>query len=100
MGGQNLMDEKEIIKLFTYMVTSARGCVDEPKIYGPFRLIDSISKLYSILKENDLIENKEVSKIIGKIEEKKYSCMTDEKEFVTMLDDVIDDFVTLFNFNK
>jgi hypothetical protein len=100
MGGQNLMDEKEIIKLFTYMVTSARGCVDEPKIYGPFRLIDSISKLYSILKENDLIENKEVSKIIGKIEEKKYSCMTDEKEFVTMLDDVIDDFVALFNFNK
>jgi len=82
------------------MITSARGCVDEPKIYGPFRLIDSISKLYSILKENDLIENKEVSKIIGKIEEKKYSCMTDEKEFVTMLDDVIDDFVALFDFNK
>ena len=94
------MDEKEIIKLFTYMVTSARGCVDEPKIYGPFRLIDSISKLYSILKENNLIENEEVSKIIGKIEDKKYICMTDEKEFVIMLDDVIDDFVTLFNFNK
>jgi hypothetical protein len=61
---------------------------------------DSISKLYSILKENNLIENEEVSKIIEKIEEKKYSCMTDEKEFVTMLDDVIDDFVALFNFNK
>jgi len=94
------MGEKEIIKLFAYMVTSARGCVDEPKIYGPFRLIDSISKLYSILKENNLIGNEEVAKIIGKIEEKKYSCMTDEKEFVTMLDDVIDDFVALFSFNK
>ena len=94
------MDEKEIIKLFAYMITSARGCVDEPKIYGPFRLIDSISKLYSILKENTLIGNEEVAKIIGKIEEKKYSCMTDEKEFVTMLDDVIDDFVALLNFNK
>lgn len=94
------MDEKEIIKLFAYMVTSARGCVDEPKIYGPFRLIESISKLYSILKENNLIGNGEVSKIIEKIEEKKYSCMTDEKEFVTMLDDVIDDFVALLNFNK
>ena len=94
------MDEKEIIKLFTYMVTSARGCVDEPKIYGPFRLIDSISKLYSILKENNLIGNEKVSKIIEKIEEKKYSCMTDEKEFVTMLDDVIDDFVALVDINK
>lgn len=94
------MKEKEIMKLFTYMATSARGCIDEPKIYGPFRLIDSISKLYSILKENNLIENEEVSKVIEKIEKKKYSCMTDEKEFVIMLDDVIDDFVTLFNFNK
>jgi len=94
------MNEKEIIKLFTYMVTSARGCIDEPKIYGPFRLIGSVSKLYSILKENNLIENKEVSKIIEKIKEKKNSCMTDEKEFVTMLDDVIDDFVVLLNFNK
>jgi len=45
------MDEKEIIKLFAYMITSARGCVDEPKIYGPFRLVDSISKLYGILKK-------------------------------------------------
>lgn len=94
------MDEKEIIKLFAHMVTSARGCVDEPKIYGPFRLVDSISKLYSILKKNNLIGNEEVAKIIEKIEEKKYSCMTDEKEFVTMLDDVIDDFVSLLNFNK
>lgn len=82
------------------MVTSARGCVDEPKIYGPFRLIDSMSRLYSILKENNLTGNEEVSKIIEKIDEKKYSCMTDEKEFVTMLDDVIDDFVTLVNINE
>jgi len=94
------MDEKEIIKLFAYMVTSARGCVDEPKIYGPLRLVDSISKLYGILEKNNLIGNEEVSKIIEKIEEKKYSCMTDEKEFVTMLDNVIDDFVALLNFNK
>lgn len=94
------MNDKEIIKLFSYMVTSARGCVDEPKIYGPFRLIDSMSRLYSILKENNLTGNEEVSKIIEKIDEKKYSCMTDEKEFVTMLDDVIDDFVTLVNINE
>jgi hypothetical protein len=94
------MDDKEIIKLFIYMVTSARGCVDEPKIYGPFRLIDSMGRLYSMLKENNLLGNEEVSKIIEKIDEKKYSCMTDEKEFVTMLDDVIDDFVTLVNINE
>ena len=94
------MDEKEIIKLFAYMITSARGCIDEPKIYGPLRIVDSISKLYRILKENNLIGNEEVAKIIEKIEDKKYSCMTDEKEFIAMLDDVIDDFVVLLNLNK
>jgi hypothetical protein len=94
------MDEEVFIKLFAYMVTSARGCIDEPKIYGPFRLIDSMSRLYSILKENNLIRNEEIAKIIEKIEEKKYTCMTDEKEFVKMLDDIIDDFVALLDCHK
>lgn len=94
------MDEEVIIKLFAYMVTSARGCIDEPKIYGPFRLIDSMSKLYSMLKENNLIKGEEIAKIIEKIEGKKYSCMTDEKEFVKMLDDIIDDFVALLDCHK
>lgn len=94
------MDKREIIKILAYMVTSARGCIDEPKIYGSFRLIDSMSKLYSTLEKDNLIEDEDVLKIIEKIEKKKYSCMGDEKEFVTMLDDVIDDFVTLLNSKK
>lgn len=94
------MEEKDIIKLFTYLITSARGCIDEPKIYGPFRLIDSVSKLYNLLKESNLVKSEEIAKIIEKIEGKKYSCMTDEKEFVRMLDDIIDDFVALLDFNK
>ena len=36
------MNQKDVLKLFSYMITSARGCVDEPKLYGPFRLVDSI----------------------------------------------------------
>lgn len=91
------MSEKEIIKIFSFMVSSARGCVDEPKIYGPFRLIDSISKLYSILKENNLIGKNDLSKIIEKIDRKKYIFMTDEKEFVFLLDEIIDDFADLLS---
>ncbi len=94
------MEEKDIIKLFTYLVTSARGCMDEPKIYGPFRLIDSVSKFYNLLKENNLIKGEEIAKIVEKIDRKKYSSMTDEKEFVTMLDDIIDDFVALLDSYK
>lgn len=94
------MEDKEIIKLFTYLVTSARGCMDEPKIYGPFRLIDFAGKLYNLLKENNLIKGEELAGIIEKIERKKHIYTTDEKEFIKMLDDVIDDFVDLLKFNK
>lgn len=94
------MEEKDIIKLFTYLVTSARGCIDEPKIYGPFRLIDFVSKLYNLLKENNFIKGEKLAEIIEKIERKKYIYVTDEKEFIKMLDDVIDDFVDLLKFNK
>ena len=40
------MDEQDIIKLFSYIATSARGSIDEPKIYGPLRLVEIMSKLF------------------------------------------------------
>lgn len=91
------MKRDDIVKLFAYIITSARGCIGEPKIYGPFRLIDSASKLFYFLKENDLIDDKDIESIIKKIDEKKYSCMTDEQEFIKMLDEVIDDLVVLMD---
>ena len=87
------MDKKEAIKIITYLITSARGCIDEPKIYGSFRLVDSASKLYSALKTHGLIDDHEIAKVISIIDEKKYSCMFDENEFVEMLDRVIDRLV-------
>jgi len=81
--------------MFAYMLTSARGCVDEPKIYGPLRLADSVSRLYYLLKENNLINDESIGSIIKKIDEKKSSCMTDEQEFINMLDEVIDDLVMI-----
>ena len=89
------MNENDFIKLFTYIVTSARGCIDQPKIYGSFRLVDTASKLFYVLKSNNAISNDKISKIIDKIDEKKYSCMTDEEEFVNMIDEVINDLVVL-----
>ncbi len=91
------MDRNSIVKMFAYIITSARGCIDEPKIYGSFRLVDSASKLFYLLKENGLINDKEIEKIINKIDEKKYSCMSDEQEFIDMIDDVISDLVVVMD---
>lgn len=90
------MNKEQAIKLITYLVTSARGCVDEPKIYGSFRLVDSATRLFDTLRESGAIEDgSELAEVVEKINEYKYTCMTDEKQFVAMLDEVVDKLVDI-----
>lgn len=89
------MDRNEVLKILAYILTSARGCIDEPKIYGPLRLADTAVRLFYLLKDNNLIADKEINKIIDYIDENKSSCMSGEQEFIDMLDKVIDDLVTV-----
>ncbi len=75
-------------KLICYMATSACNLVDEPPLYGPFRLIDASSRLIDILEiegaiDQTLIEARDL------IEEKKYLVMTDEKAFNNFLDELV-----------
>jgi len=91
-----LKEEKRItgddylLELIAFLATSARGCIDEPPIYGPFRLIDALSRLIDLpkyatcLKEDDFLH-----KIKAEIEEKKYSVMSNTEEFQDMLDSVV-----------
>ena len=37
-----------IFGLSVSLLTSARGCIDEPKVYGPLRLIEALSALTAI----------------------------------------------------
>ena len=89
------MNEQDIMKLFSYIATSARGCIDEPKIYGSFRLVEIMSKLFWMLKSNNLVANEKLNRIIDKIDEKKYVCVKDEEKFIGLLDEVIDDLLEL-----
>jgi len=38
-----------LFRLLGYMLASARGLVDEPQLYGPFRLLDGASRLCGLL---------------------------------------------------
>ena len=79
-----------LLELAAFLATSARGCIDEPPIYGPFRLIDGLSRLIDLpkyatcLKDDDFLR-----KIKADIEEKKFSVMSDTEEFQSMLDSVV-----------
>jgi len=81
----------EFFALLAFLVTSARNCVEEPKLYGPFRLIDGASRLIEIL-EGAGIADEFLVEMRGKIDGGKYSVMGDKGEFIKFLDDLTLDF--------
>jgi len=74
-------------KLLAFLITSARGCVDEPPLYGPLRLVDAAARLIEIMEKEGkaTLELLELQKLI---EEKKDLVMYDEEGFIEFLDDL------------
>jgi len=90
----NIEQEKlryDLLKLFCYIITSARGCIEEPKLYGPFRLIDSVERIITLL-DNEGLADDFLKKERAKIEEKKYLVMQDAEGFTKFLDELVIDF--------
>jgi hypothetical protein len=74
-------------QLLAFLITSARGCVDEPKLYGPLRLLDAASKLIEIM-EDEGKASEEVLRLRGLVEEAIDVLMYDQKEFVRLTDEL------------
>jgi len=93
MGEQEKRQELRynLLKLFCYMATSARGCVDEPKLYGPFRLVDCLERLISLLEEEGLTDDF-LREEREKIARDKYLLMEDEEGFIKFLDELVLNF--------
>ena len=87
------MDEKEVLKLIAFMVTSARGLFNEPMLYGPYRMTDAIVKMVDMLKKNHLIESEKINQIVDKIYSAEHAAKKDEVKFKNLLDEMIDDLV-------
>jgi len=79
------------LELFCFMASSARGCVEEPTIYGPFRLVDSLEKILHILEDQGIADDF-MKKEKEKIAEKKLVVITDQEAFVRFLDEIVIDF--------
>lgn len=43
------MDRDEILDICTYIATSAAALKDEPKAYGPLRLMEALSRLVELM---------------------------------------------------
>ncbi len=74
-------------KLLSFLISSARGCVYEPQLYGPLRLVDAAARLMDVM-ENEGKVNDDLRRLRDLIREKMYLVMYDEEGFIRFLDDV------------
>jgi Family of unknown function (DUF6092) len=68
-------------RLATFLVTAARDVVDEPAIYGPFRMIDAVDRLIAGQFDDDFLRE-----IQPELERGKAMVMTDRDAFLAWLD--------------
>lgn len=78
--------ESRIISLVCYMITSARGLVDEPKIYGPSRLLEAARRLIDLAADCG-IRHDPLLKVAREIEEHRLEILRkDKEEFISFMD--------------
>lgn len=80
---------QQTLDLLAYMITSARGLLDEPASYGPLRLIDGASRLCALFMENSSEDAQFFTELKNKIDQRKFSLMTDPAEFNALLDEAV-----------
>ena len=88
--------EREFFELVCYMISSARNLIPETKLYGPFRLIDAVSRLIDIVEKLGL-KSPRLETIQRQIEEGKYKVMETEEEFTAFLENLVMGLVPLMD---
>jgi len=79
--------------LSLYLLTAARGCVGEPHIYGPLRLVEAISRLVDIYSTTDTIHaDPFLQRAKKEIDQNKYQVMASEENFIAFMDKLIVEF--------
>jgi len=81
--------QKELFEIIGYLLTSARGLVDEPKMYGPFRIIEGVSRICRLLEKEESQYRDFYKKLREEIDREKFTVMNNEEAFVNLLDKVV-----------
>jgi nitroreductase len=85
--------EQGMFELAMFLLTSARGCVTEPRIYGSLRLLEALSKLTDLYPETDTSKRAQFLREAKKrVDENKSTVMSSEAAFVEFIDEMIEGF--------
>lgn len=80
--------QADIFNHICFMLVSARGCVEEPHLYGPFRLVDTVSRLVELLDQHGLA-TPFFRDLHQHIEATKFSLINDTDAFVRSIDEAV-----------
>ncbi|MCL5067811.1 MAG: DUF6092 family protein [Thaumarchaeota archaeon] len=85
--------EQYLFEYSMFLLTAARGCVTEPHMYGPLRLLDAISRLTELYSRTDKIRADQfLLQAKKQIDDNKNTVMASEEEFVAFMDKMIVEF--------
>lgn len=71
--------KSDLIFLISYLVTSARELIDDPKSYGPLRLMEATKRLISIMRSSGL-SDANLEAVVREIDEGRLSQRMDQNE--------------------
>jgi|LDZT01.1.fsa_nt_gi hypothetical protein len=85
----------ELFKIVGFLLSSAQGLLEEPKEYGPLRLLEAASRIIEY--ETKQKDDDELSALKGLIDSKKLDIMEDNCDFTSVLDEILLKYLDLFD---
>jgi len=82
-----------LFEIAVFLATSAQGCLGEPPLYGPFRLLDALGKLADFPEyATGLSPDPFLKEIKAIVDEKKFLVMYDVDGFKKAIDEIVRKF--------
>lgn len=88
--GENV--DRELYELLGYLLTSARGLLDEPGEYGPLRLLEGASRLCGLMEKGGSSYATVLTEQKTGIDAGKFSVLADPQAFTQTLDRAVRDY--------
>lgn len=79
---------EEALTLLSYLLVSARGVINEPKLYAPFRLAEGAFR-FTMLLDKIGLGDPEWTEIGKDVERKLLRALTDEERHALILDELV-----------
>lgn len=84
--------DRELYDLLGYLLTSARGLLDEPGEYGPLRLAEGASRLCALMARHGSGPASVLRELQAGIDAGKFAVMSDPEAFQKTLDCAVSDY--------